>query len=210
MHCIVDWLTKYEPVAVWLEGIALLALLGVELWNGHKDRQETVEQLKLAQDQIRASQNAERAWVMTELVWQEQNALKVAQTTSDGQTYKTSVMVRLHCRNSGRSPAWVEKIVGYCEIVDKPKNVSAHVGHKAEFLGWMEPLGPDVSRFKNLNMQCDGDLTDNNVLAIYIVVEYRDIFQVKRATSLGYIVTTYKSAIHLGRQDERPDRNIST
>ena len=65
--CVLDWLTKYEAVAVWLEGFALVAILFADMWNAHQDRKETIKQLKLAQEQIKISHNAERVWILTEL-----------------------------------------------------------------------------------------------------------------------------------------------
>jgi hypothetical protein len=102
-----DWLTKYEALAVWLEGIALVAIFIWDRVDADRDHQETLEQLRIAQEQIRLSQNAERAWVLTELDWSEYERLKVVENTSggnagDGVIETTTVVVQLTCRNGGK------------------------------------------------------------------------------------------------------------
>jgi len=57
VHDLLGWLTKYEAVAVWLEGVALLAILIPDVCIAHSDREDTREQLKLTQDQIKITQN---------------------------------------------------------------------------------------------------------------------------------------------------------
>jgi hypothetical protein len=225
-----SFLKNNEWIALWVEGLALVAIFYWDRKDAKVDHEETLEQITLArqqiaigQKQVEASHNAERAWLITELAWQdedekeedlfrwaERNRSKVFLGTSDGDKHRTSVMVRLRCQNSGRSPAWVERILGYCEIVDKPRNVNSHVGHEAQHLGWMEPLGPDTLRIKNITLQCPGHLTDNGYLAVFVLVEYRDIFGNRRATSCGYIVSTFRTLTTLRRQDERPERNVNT
>src|SRR6266478_4002420 len=144
MKFIWDWLTTYEAVAVWLEGIALVAIFIWDRRDANRDHKETVAQLGIAQAQIKISQNAERAWVMTELEWPDTSRLRVVTGTSsrkDEETVEsTSVEVRLVCKNEGRSPAWVDKIQGYAEMIEgKLRNLPSSVGHKAQqFI----PLGP--------------------------------------------------------------------
>jgi hypothetical protein len=238
IHILIRWcdvvfsfLRNNEWIALWVEGLALVAIFYWDRKDAQSDHQETLQQLSLArqqisvgQKQVEASHNAERAWLMTELVWQDAvenpggsfiwedhfNKNKVLHITSEGDKPSTNVQVRLRCLNSGRSPAWVRQIIGYCEIVDKPHNVSEYVGHEAEHLGWMEPLGPGVNRFKNIDLTCSGHLTDREALAIFILVEYGDIFGNTRTTSCGYIVTTFHCATNLRRHEERPDRNVNT
>jgi hypothetical protein len=59
--------------------------------------------------------------VLAELAWA-RNELGVVTGTSkrkdEPQVEETSLTVHLICRNEGRSPAWIEKIQGYCELVE--------------------------------------------------------------------------------------------
>lgn len=75
----------------------------------------------------------------------------------------TQMTTKLTCRNEGRSPAWIDSVRGYAEIV-------------------------------------------NNAL-VYVVVEYRDIFENKRTTSLGYSVDVDGN---IYRQEALPERIRNT
>ncbi len=206
-----DWLTKYEAVAVWLEGIALVFIFFWDRIDSNRDHTETVAQLKIAQDQIKISQNAERAWVMTELVWPEYERLRVVTGTSsrpgEANEETTTVIVKLLCRNDGRSPAWVDKIQGYCEIVEgRLRDLSSPIGHKAEQFLTFGPISPGNHMGKLLHLQAPGHIKSNQLLSIFVLVEYRDIFEQKRVTTCGYTV----SRTILDRQDQFPDRNQNT
>jgi len=207
-NAFLDWLTKYQAVAIWLEGIALVLIFGLDWWNGRKGHEETLEQLKVAQDQIKISQNAERAWVMTELVWPEYEKLRVVTGTSsrpgEANEETTTVIVKLLCRNDGRSPAWVDKIQGYCEIVEgRLSDLSSPIGHKAEPFLTIGPISPGNHKVKILHLQAPGHIRSNQLLSIFVLVEYRDIFEQKRVTTCGYTV----SGDILDRQEQFPDRN---
>jgi len=63
METIVTWLRTYEFIAIWLEGIALVAIFVLD-WRERKDQrkdrkeqhEETVAQLKVSQEQVAAAQ----------------------------------------------------------------------------------------------------------------------------------------------------------
>ncbi len=210
-HPFLDWLTKYEAAAVWIEGLALVGIVGFDIWVARRDHKITVEQLKLAQKQIEASHNAERAWVMTELEWPEGEKLGLVTGTSrqgdEPQVETTTVIVKLLCRNDGRSPAWVDKIQGYCEIVEgRLGELPSPIGHKAEPFLAIGPIAPGNHKRRILHLQAPGHLKSNQLLSIFVLVEYRDIFEQKRVTTCGYTV----SDAHLDRQDQFPDRNRNT
>ncbi len=207
--CILDWLTKYESVAVWLEGVALVFILAADIWTAKKGHKETAAQLKLTQEQVKLSQNAERAWVMTELVWP-QNELKVVMGSSregnEPQVDSTTVMLKLICKNEGRSPAWVDKIVGYAERVETRLNdLASPTGHQAEGFHSFGPIGPGSENSRLLRLVAPGQLQKDQLISIFVAVEYRDIFEQKRVTTCGYTV----SGTYLDRQEQFPERNIN-
>jgi hypothetical protein len=216
------FLKHNEWIALWIEGIALVAIFWYDRRDAQADHEETVEQLRLTRQQIgisrkqvEASENAERAWLTTELLWEDVNSaeeeineLKVYRSTANGQTM-THVLMRLNCFNTGRSPAWIDAITGYAEVVNELANVTNHEEHDLKFLGWMQLLGPGTSRFKNLILEADGDLGSNNLMALYVKVFYHDIHGHARYTSCGYIVRIYGQSIDLRRHDEKPERNES-
>jgi len=131
-----DWVKASDPIALWVEGIALVLIFIWDRIDANRGHQETIAQLKIAQDQIKISQNAERAWLMTELAWPGGELKVVTGASRQGdepQVETTTVTVKLTCRNDRRSPAWVDTIQGYCEIVEgRLKNLPSPIGHKAE------------------------------------------------------------------------------
>jgi hypothetical protein len=203
-----DWLTKYEAVAVWLEGIALVAIFIWDRVDANHDHTETLAQLGIAQAQIKISQNAERAWVLTELEWSKSDSLRVVIGTSkrkdEPEVEETSVVINLLCRNEGRTPAWIEKIQGYCELVEgRLKDLPSPVGHEGQRFLPFGPIAPGKTESRPLNLACPGHVKRDQLLSIFILVEYRDIFDQKRVTTCGYTV----SRDDLSRQVQLPDRN---
>jgi hypothetical protein len=210
LDSVLTWLTKYEAVAVWLEGIALVAIFIWDRVDANRDHKETVAQLKVAQDQIKLSQNAERAWVMTELVWP-QGELKVVLGASrhgdQPQVETTTVMAKLVCKNQGRSPAWIDKIQGYVEIVEtRLKDLPPVVGHETQDFPSFGPLAPGDEKWRILHLEAAGQPENGQLLSVFVLVEYRDIFEQKRITTCGYTV----SGAYMERQEQFPDRNLNT
>ncbi len=144
------WLKTYESVAIWLEGIALVAIFILD-WkqrtDQRKDREEqhreTLAQLNSSQAQADALINSERAWVMADVEWDtgkwsDGKAHVLEGSGTGGDT--TGIYVVLTCRNEGRSPAWIEEKRARLQIVDvlpdKPDLTSA------EFVqAELEPIG---------------------------------------------------------------------
>jgi hypothetical protein len=208
VHSILEWLTRYEAVAVWLEGVALVAILVADLWTSHRDREETIAQLKLAQKQIEASHNAERAWVMTELgTFYSDGRVRITQTISEPAGPSTQIPTKLTCRNEGRSPAWIDGVKGYAEIVDNAAELGNVVGQQMESFGWIGPLAPGKLIERSLEFNCSGHPNQDQFISVYVVVEYRDIFENRRATSLGYSVDLHGNVY---RQEALPERSRNT
>jgi hypothetical protein len=51
----VNWLRTYEPIAIWLEGIALVLIFVWDRLDSRKQHEDTVAQLKVSQKQVEAS-----------------------------------------------------------------------------------------------------------------------------------------------------------
>ncbi len=122
-----DWLTKYEAVAIWLEGIALVLILGLDWWNARTGHRETLEQLRLSrlqaeslQSSVKSVVNAERAWIMAGLSWDAHQNLGIVLGTSQGlgeAVLSSTVRLQLKCKNEGRTPGWIYEVRGHMEIV---------------------------------------------------------------------------------------------
>lgn len=205
-----DTLTRYEAVAVWLEGIALVLIFIWDRWDFHRSHKETIAQLKLAQDQITATQNAERAWVLTELEWPKSNSLKVVlgSSTQGGgpKEEHTTVSVMLLCKNEGRSPAFVDKIRVHGDIVGNIRDLPTPDRHPSEQVDPIGPLAPGKSAMRFVRITCPGHLEKDQLFSISVVVEYRDIFNNERLTTCGYTIYDF----NLYRQDSIPEWNKFT
>jgi hypothetical protein len=62
MHCfavVADWLQKYESIAIWMEGIALVAILGFDVHARREEHQDTIAHMDVARKQIHADRVAE-------------------------------------------------------------------------------------------------------------------------------------------------------
>jgi hypothetical protein len=208
---IFSFLKNNEWIALWVEGLALVAIFIWDRRDAKNQHKETLKQIELAQDQIKISQNAERAWVLTELEWPEDERLRVVIGTSkerdNPQLETTTVVVRLVCRNEGRSPAWIDKIQGYGEIMEgRLRDLASPVGHKAQPFLPVGPIAPGKGEWRNLHVVCPGHLKNAQLLSLFVLVEYRDIFEKTRITTCGYTV----SGTFLDRQDTLPERNKMT
>jgi len=51
----INWLRTYEPIAIWLEGIALVAIFIWDRLDSRKQHEETLAQLTVSQKQLEAS-----------------------------------------------------------------------------------------------------------------------------------------------------------
>src|SRR5437016_9769680 len=85
-----NWFDSHQYLALWLEGIALLAIFIWDRLDSRKQHEEMLAQLRIAQRQVDASLenayaakaaaesviNAERAWVMGELGWDDNVKLR--------------------------------------------------------------------------------------------------------------------------------------
>jgi hypothetical protein len=217
MSGFLDWLTKYQPVAIWLEGIALVAIFGLDWWNARTGHKETLEQLRLSRLQagslessVRSVVNAERAWIMAELFWNPHKTVPgiILGSSSQGTgepVLSTTVGIQLQCRNEGRTPGWIYEIRGHMEIVssktglvtEPPKNLDG-IG------GFVGPIGSDGDRQGYVEFSCPGHLNRAQYLSLYVVIRYHDIFGEKHETRLSYGID---SENNIYRQDALTERN---
>ena len=117
---------------------------------------------------------------------------------------------KLTCKNDGNSPAFVEHVFGRADIVQSViKEVSPEPPNINELdgLGELEPLGPGVERTRILQMQCEGQMSNDDSISVYVLVVYRDIFGKQRTTSMGYTIV---STDDISRQAAFPKRNANT
>jgi hypothetical protein len=197
----VGWLSTHEYIAIWLEGIALVAIFIWDRLDARADHRQTMAQLKIAQEQAAAAQasaqsviNAEREWVVPGL---RANARRFA----DGRWYHPhggelsteDVMAGKHqwywitLTNMGRTPAQILGIVIRYSCLGKgvtglPKDAA---GDHASYREFHHLLGADgqsveISERIDLSLHMRDDLDAINKLdktaVIHGWIKYRHMF----------------------------------
>jgi hypothetical protein len=213
-----DWLTKYEAVAIWLEGIALVAIFGLDWWNARTGHGETLEQLRLSrlqadalQSSVRSVVNAERAWIMAELFWDpHQKARTILGASQQGQSeaaLSTSVRLQLKCKNEGRTPGWIDEVHGHMEIISaQTASIIKPPENLVGINGFAGAIGSDGERQNNVDFSCPGHPKNSQLLSLYVVVRYHDIFGTKRETRVANVIDD-RNNIYL--QDALTERNMN-
>jgi hypothetical protein len=115
--------------------------------------------------------------------------------------------MKLTCTNEGRSPAWIENIRGYIEAFSTVATFTEPSTHAMQSFGPMGPLGAGHNQSRSFQLTCLNLLGENESLSVYAIIEYRDMFGIKRETVLGYSIS---SSNEIGRQDTLPERNRNT
>jgi len=151
---------------------------------------------------------SERAWILADLSWYPGQLNVGLGATQRGELIEehTDVSVKLTCKNEGRSPAWVDEVRGCIEIIGNGATTRIPESKKLSTFGPIEPLGAGKEQSRLLQMQCSGRAKENELLSVYVIVEYHDIFGIKRGTFLGYSI----SGKNLCRQLALPERNRNT
>lgn len=215
-----DFLKTNEWLALWAEAIALVLIFMREKKEAKERGEETAEQLRLlnhqigiARDQVRASQNSERAWILATLSFWPQGQLNLVHSTSGGNAgdppiETTELTLKLTCTNEGRSPAFITKISGYSETLEGVHEMAPVGSRPFKDFPSVGPIGPGKELLRSLQLTSEGHAKHlKNVLSVYVVIEYTDIFGNNRETTLGYTVDP-GGAVY--RQDTMPDRNRMT
>jgi hypothetical protein len=213
-----DWLTKYEAVAIWLEGIALVLIFGLDWWNARIGHRETLEQLRLSrlqaeslQSSVQSVVNSERAWIMAELAWHTHKMkpgpiLGASQHGQGEAVLSTSVGIQLKCKNEGRTPGWIYEIRGHMEIISAEKGITSTEPPEnlEEINGFVGPIGSGGNREGYVEFRCPGHPQMADFLSLYVAVRYHDIFSKQHETRLSYVIDSGNS---IYRQDALTERN---
>jgi hypothetical protein len=122
------WLDSHQYLALWIEGIALLAILIYDVIDGHQQHKQTLAQMEIMQNQARATEtaanattksaealiNSERAWIIAELIPQAVRVHNVWFRVGDTRPMNAAeVLAGRHLKygfkltNMGRTPAQI-------------------------------------------------------------------------------------------------------
>jgi len=90
MHCVLGWLNEYESIAIWLEGIALVALFVLD-WREYRNQ----GQERAKQEESRLEQHKETAAQMD--IWRKQiHADRVAEVFKTLRTFHNFLIRAIH------------------------------------------------------------------------------------------------------------------
>ena len=186
------WLTRYESVAIWLEGIALVLIFVWDRIDSRHQHRETLAQLAVSQKQADALINSERAWVMVTVEWY--GEAHVLEGSGTGET--TGIYVVLNCSNEGRSPAWIEEKRARFQIVDALADTPELASAESVRAG-PEPIGVGKTNQIAWMATATGHESPGKMMVVYGVVKYRDIFDKLRETMFGYRITPSRELVRL-------------
>jgi hypothetical protein len=176
------WLSTHEWFAIWLEGIALVAIFVLDYRNSKHSHKETLAQLEIAKEQAEAAKlaaesikNSERAWLSASLLWSESARILYTEDGT-GKNQHTQAHFSFRLKNDGKTPAWVESVVSGMDIPGHETNEPSKL-----LTVYLEPLGAGAEQRVALTLMCSGKpkMLNSEMLRVRITVNYRDIFERK-------------------------------
>lgn len=218
-----DWLTKYEAVAIWLEGIALVAIFIWDRKDSHDAHKETLKQMAIMQSQANAGKdaaeaakanaeaaklgaqavlNSERAWIEIIL-----GPVTQPDYEDDAQSvYSGLFQCSIQIENKGKTIAHIESVQVGADCTGGPiptEPLNSYTRYFRSLLGSGQKQ--TVSDFDANSGFKDGEkiVDGTNVGILRIIVKYRDIVDssILHQTSTVYL---FKNSL------ENPPERIST
>jgi hypothetical protein len=147
--------------------------------------------------------NSERAWILAGLGWFDGSASRVG----EDELGCTTANIKLICKNEGRSPAWIDHVYGRVDVAASRSDIREYSKQECGNFGLMEPIGAGAEKCRCLDLHCDGTIKDKEILSVFVIIEYHDIFGKPRETTIGYSID---STSNLYRQNGSPNRNLNT
>jgi hypothetical protein len=195
-------ITELPPNDTWYKAyvIATIALLAVGI-SGIVMACKTLKFIKAqtaiarvsasaSQQSMRVLINSERAWVMTEIQWEEKGWVGNIHKGEESVYFSGFLM----CKNDGSSPAWITEMFARMIVADidgypKKPDFSSPIVIGYDFLGAVvEPLTVGKEHKFPIELRCSGKLVYPKIAIIYGYVRYADIFKEERYTGFGYTV----------------------
>jgi hypothetical protein len=180
-----DWIEKINALSTCVIAVFTALLFWAVLW------------------QIRTSRAIERAWIVMNLNWSRTGAVPRIQRIHIKQASPSDrimVALSLTCRNSGRSIARIHRIwaraflsKGAPKQTPEKSSLSDH--------GTMQPIAPNDSSTRSLQVSCDGVQAEDDHIYVYVVLEYGDVFERVRETSGFWYVISDEQLEYVGRLD---------
>lgn len=211
LSAIFNWLrTNQQSLAIWLEGLALVAIFGLELKEYKRQgrerkeqREESAAQIKIAQDSADAAKasadaliNIERAWIEVYLSLGPEPS--IIENTRAVDPVHTTVSLEFVCTNYGKTPAWINtKQIGMMILREHIAVPNIRPTETSFPLIGPELVAAGADLSHEGHVECEGRITKGHPALVYGEVSYRDIFHKHRTTTFGYWITEDKKVERL-------------
>jgi hypothetical protein len=193
-HSVGVWFSNHEWLAIWLEGVALLAIFIWDRKDARSSHKETMAQLEIAQKQSQFLINSERAWLTAGLRWSQTGRILQSKISRAGVVLTvTQTSFVLELINNGRTPAWVEGIAASMEIAGSQKQPEGFL------MQYIPPLAAAQTHEMEFLLSCPDEPQETENLNVHIKIHYRDIFE-RRDMSLEFSVNPHN--YHISRMEQ--------
>lgn len=191
-----DWIDKANAVST----IVIAAFTALMFW--------------VVKNQLRASQDIERSWVMPKLTRDGLSSLLLCENTSmEGgkiTSVTTTACVSLTLKNDGRSPVWVKHLHARLILLDSveklPKKPELN-DHDNQ--NWYPPPFADGGQESvRLALTANGSQVAKGECVVYGKITYLDIFRKERFSTFGYVIHSGGSTVD--RLESHPEYNRNT
>jgi hypothetical protein len=115
VETIINWFRTYEFVAIWLEGIALVAIFFWDRLDNSKQHKEILAQLEVSQKQTEALIDSERAWILADIA-------KLPNFQPDPNQVQF-LWIFPTIKNYGKTPARIKRIVGIVKLISEDEQL---------------------------------------------------------------------------------------
>jgi hypothetical protein len=229
IHILIWWygvlfsfLGNNEWIALWVEGLALVAIFFWDRKDAKADHEETLNQIRLTRKQIEISQNAERAWLVAELVpicfqfdgrWCRPIGGGWTQLSHNEILNGDHLKHTLKLTNMGRTPAHVLRYhIGYAhevhatgtnlQVIDTVKRPEIEFDRLLSGNGSLEVGTIDVAKYIQESIKEIGDSASTGILSGW--VEYQHMFSDVDVVRIPFVYLYDPTLARLSRVPLRP------
>jgi len=202
-------LTMHIPLALlvehdWIDAVNASSTVVIALF--------TVAMFYVVRNQLRASKDIERSWVIPKLARDTVSSMLLCEGTTAEHGKITSVtttaFLLLTLKNDGRSPVWIKHLHARLVLVDSvdklPKKPELN---DADNQNWYPPPFTEQESVR-LQLTGKGSQVAKEKVVVYGKITYLDIFRQERFSTFGYVIQSGGSEIK--RLESHPEYNRNT
>lgn len=166
----------------------------------------------IVRNQLRASKDIERPWVMPKLARDPLSSMLLCEGTSasHGKTISvtTTAFVLLTIKNDGRSPVWIKYLRARLVLVDSVEKLPKKPElSEVDNQNWYPPPFNEQEEAR-LQLTGNGSQVAKEKVVVYGKITYLDIFRQERSSTFGYVIESGGSKVE--RLESHPEYNRNT